>query len=124
MEQPGKQTVIEQEIAITVDTNDGDYTTKTSIISKEVMDIISPLIESIKNVPPCIKTEISPGVFMTDTQNNFPFMDYDREEVQKLHPFSDDVFDEFETLLPDTINGFHSIDSIFIYPVPTKIQLL
>ncbi len=99
------------EIVITVDTNDADYDTAINVISEKDLEKIRPLMKAIKEY---------------DGKDGY---NYGRGEVMQddsrlMYDFPEDVFETFEDYCPYGEYGFHTIESIYVYPVPEKERLV
>jgi len=116
------------EIAITVDTNDGDYTTEVSGISEKDLNIIKPLIQAIKEFKPYEgKYKYGKGKYMHN--HNYPIGDCLRGDMgekppEELYEFDSKVFELFEEYLPYSEYGIHTVDLITICPMQKKTKLL
>jgi len=99
------------EITITVDENDGDYVTEISELNEKQLDVIRPLIKAIKKK----------GIYrnyMVGECGDIPYEDQYPE-------FDLDVHEAFLDYCPSYEYGFHTIESIYIVPLPSgKIRLL
>ena len=109
------------EIAITADTNDGDYITEVSEISEEDLDTIKPLIQAIK--------EFKPYKNKYTHHHNYPWGEYVRDDMgeksaRELYKFDEEIFELFEEYIPYGEYGIHTIESITICPLQKKTKLL
>lgn len=118
-------------IEIKVDTNDADYLTQNSVITEEELNKIRPLIEAIKNFEP-YKSK-STGQYKLDWTHghNYPHGEYaprfdlGEKTPQQIYPeISDEIHDLFQEYCPYGEHGFHSIESIYVYPEVKKERLL
>lgn len=106
--------MIDYNIEITVDTNDADYNTKVSTISEEDLDKIKSLIDEIKK-----QTQKNKWV------HNYPNGEYCDETPQDIYPnISEEIHELFNDYCPYCEYGFHTIESIYIYPLFNKTKLL
>ena len=112
------------EIKIVVDTNDADYNTSVNTISDNDLLQIKPLINAIRNFKP-----YSHG--MHTHRHNYPYGEYGpREDLGELFPnqiykgLSKEAFEIFEEYCPFGEHGFHTIESVEIWPVVKKTRLL
>lgn len=112
------------QIEITVDTNDGDSITEVSLIDKESLEKIKPLIEEIGNFKPY-------KVGNWTHNNNYPYGEvYPRKDLGEkfpeeiYHNIIKDTFNVFEEYVPFGEHGFHTVESIYVYEVPKKEKLL
>jgi len=114
-------------ICIKADTNDADHIEYTSLISDEVLEDLKPLIEAIKNFKE-YTVEVD-GMEWTH-HHNYPHGECCRQDLGELIPeqyykgIHEDVFEQFDELLPYNESGFHTIKSIVIYPEVAKTILL
>ncbi len=116
------------EITIVVDTNDADYSTQISKISKKHLDLIKPLIEQIKNFKPYL-VPVSWCTFGYVHNNNYSVGDCFREDLgekspRELYKATEEEFELFEEFLPWGEYGFHSIVSVEVAPFIKKEKLL
>ncbi len=126
------------EIIITVDSNDADYLTQVSVIEKEDLEKIMPLIEAIKNFKPyegkdyistaCREPETCKGF---QYHHNYPNGEYcprtDMGEFAKeeIYPdISELQFEIFEEFCEYGEYGFHSVKSVEISPLVVRQKLL
>jgi len=118
------------EIMIRVDTNDADYDTKISSITKEELESIRPIIAAIKNFKP-YKVNVKSIDWTHD--HNWAYGELLREDLGEKKPeeiysdldFETDAMYLFKDLLPGGSEyGFHSIKNIEAYPRPEKEILL
>jgi len=119
---------MDYEIQITVDTNDADYLTRISKIAKKDLDKIRPLIEAIKNFKPYKATSVHSKITYTH-DHNYPYGDCLREDMgdkkpEELYNFNKETFEILNELLPYDNDGFHTIESIVVFPVVEKEKLL
>lgn len=104
---------MELEIAIRVDTNDGDYAETTNIITPEQLEEIKPLIEAIKE-----RSAKYGHAYPTQECAS-------KGEPQSLYPhITEEIFELFEEFCPSTEYGFYSIERIEVYPIPVKERLI
>lgn len=110
-------------IVITVDENDADYISRTSVVTwEEIMEII-PLIEALKNFQP-----YNDNQFKVRHRHNYSYDIDIREDLgektpQELYNIDKDIFSKFEQYVPHTEGGFHTVESIIIYPMKAEINL-
>ena len=110
-------------IVITADTNDGDYITEKSEITDDQIEIIMPVIESIKKFTP-YQGEWSPGLFTTH-DHNFPYGECLREDMGEKSIY--DIYGKseglelFETFIPYDEYGIHTITSAEIVLKESKL---
>lgn len=109
-------------IAITVDSNDGDYLTQISSIDEDSISKIKPLIDEIK----CFKPY---KVNLFTFTHNYPVGEMLRTDLKEKSPkqlypkIKKDIFEKFEELCPCSEYGFHSIVSISVFPKETMQKL-
>ena len=110
------------EIAIRVDTNDGDYAYATNTISEEDLDKIRPLIKAIKEFEPYENKNNThthnwtTGECLRD--------DLGEKEPAEIYPFDEEIMELFMDFLPPTMYGFHTIERIEVCPLQHKERLL
>lgn len=99
------------EIEITTDHNDGDYLTETTAITPEQLEKIKPIIEAISN---------HKGSY------NFGRGDVFEGDILEMYPqFTEEELENFLYMCPSDCNaGFHTLESVNIYPVPVRERLL
>ena len=107
------------EIVITGDTNDADYVTEIQDIEQDELDLIMPVIEAVKAY-----TKLHwKGHYCSE--HNWPTSEYSDGEVGALYPdLTEEQLQLFQNFVPCGEYGIHSIESIYIYPKPTKVKLL
>lgn len=119
----------EMEIIITVDSNDADYLTQISVITKEDLEKIMPLIKAVKNFKP-YKGEWSPGLFQTFHHNypngeHSPREDMGEKTKEEIYPdIDEEAFEIFEEFCEYGEYGFHTIESVEISPLVARQKLL
>ena len=110
------------EIKIVADTNDADWVTEITEITEKDLAKVMPLIEAIK------KSKAEHG-----HNYNTRWEDYEDDDdineavdcVKKQYPkISSKIHDLFYDHCPRPANGFHTIESIVVYPIPKKKVLL
>jgi hypothetical protein len=102
------------EIVIKADTNDADYITETSDITEKQLERIKPIIKEIKT-----------GGKRERYGHNFPNGEYQGAHVRELYEHVNQKdLDFFIDLCPYGEYGIHTIESIYLYPKPTKKKLL
>ena len=115
------------QIVITVDTNDGDYATKISSISKEKLKQIKPLIVAIAAFKP-YKAK-GPTSREYKHHHNYPYGECCREDLgertpEQLYIFSEEIFELFLEYLPYNEYGFHTIERIEVFEKVNQQRLL
>lgn len=114
-------------ISIQVDTNDGDYITEESDITKEQLELIKPLIAKIKKFR---SYKGSRDDWKYNFDHNYPTGECLRTDLGEFSPreiykdIDDEVFDVFEEFIPYCDYGFHTIEKIEVYPKFKKERLL
>ena len=99
------------ELIIVCDTNDGDYVTEISKVSKETIDKFRPLIAQIKA--------------HKGYSSNYSSDDMSDKSMVDQYPDFDEYFHEnFSDYCPYGEYGFHTIESIVVQPLPEKEKLL
>ena len=98
------------EIVITADTNDADYITKISDITRGELERFTPLIAEIAKVK----------------HYNWDTSVYGEDEDRPENMYSQlaALAEEFGAFVPHGEQGVHTIESIVYYEKPTKIVLL
>lgn len=99
-------------IHVKVDTNDADYITEISDITEQELELIRPLIVAIKNCK---------------EYHNYPKGEYvgkRPQDVYSEYDFSEEVFEAFEELCPYNEYGFHTVESVELYPKVKMIEKL
>jgi hypothetical protein len=114
----------EMEITIRVDTNDADYREETSSISQVHLELLKPLFIAIKNFKP-YKSKLYSGKH----EHNFPCGECLRDDLGEKSPediygFRDEEMELLEYYLPSCEYGFHTIESVEIFPKPKKERLI
>ena len=120
------------EIAVKVDTNDADYVTRISYVSESVLERLRVLFKVIDERTKEAKEAKRYNFY------NFPHSEYRDETPEEIYPeftvpmeplegWSEgctllDLF--YETCCPYSRDGFHTIESIHVYPVSIKEQLV
>lgn len=123
------------EITITADTNDADYISQSSKISKSDLELIKPLIKAIKNFTSYttpLPENIGSGIIKEwEHCHNFPSGECVRDDLGEKSGYQyylplvgEDVMNMFEGLLPYGEHGIHTIKSIEVTPYVKKIKLL
>lgn len=120
------------EISIKVDTNDADYNTEVSIITKDELELIKPLIKQIKKFKPyttTIKYSHSNQHYTREHRHNYPYGECLRKDLgekspEELYEADEEVFNFFHDLMPYNEYGFHTIESIEVTPYVKKEKLL
>ena len=111
---------------INVDTNDADYVTAITTITEKDLDKIMPLIQAIKKS----KTKYGHNYSIDMEEENV--WELDGKDIDapiggmaKQYPkVSVKVHELFYDHCPSTEHGFHTIESIEVYPIPEKKRLL
>jgi len=112
-------------LVIVGDTNDGDYTTIISDITKEKLLRMVPVIEAIRNFKP-YEVKHKSGRMLTHT-HNWPNGEYSREDlgektIEEIYSdINPDLLEEFQEFVP---YGINYIDSITMYEVAREVDLL
>lgn len=115
-------------IEIIGDTNDADYISKTSEISKEDLDNkLRPLFEKIRQFKP-YKVKVD-GLEWTH-RNNFPFGENCREDlgeksVEELYGIDEEFMEFLYDIIPgDFENEIHTITSAEVFEKANQQSLL
>ena len=117
-------------INIIADTNDGDYISEMSEISEEELELIRPVVESIKAFKPYKGKSKRGGEWSHD--NNFPFGDCCREDLGQKEAeeyyvggelVTQEQFDAFMKFTPQVEGGIHTIESVEVFHV-TEVHSL
>lgn len=105
----------EYEIIIKGDTNDADYVTEISPVSKETLDKLRPLILAIAEFKKSNPFE-----------HSYPLSEYCRgESPQELYPqFDEETHELFREYCPRGESDIHSIESILVAPTQEKEKLV
>jgi len=112
-------------INIKADTNDGDYISEMSEISEEELELIRPVVESIKAFKPYKGKNWS-------HENNFPCGDCCREDLGQKEAeeyyvggglVTQEQFDAFMEFAPHGEYGIHTIESVEVFHV-TEVHSL
>jgi hypothetical protein len=111
------------EISITVDENDDDLMSETSIISEDNLSRLRPLISDIKNFE-TYKVVLRSGS-VTQYAHNYPLQDNYTHEGEKdpteiYSNYSEEDLEFFEGLCPYCEYGFHTVTSVEITPYPVE----
>lgn len=118
-----------KQIKIIVDTNDADYATEMSVISDKDIKTIMPVIDAINSFKP-YKVD---GKYSGTHYNNFPYGEAVRADLGEKSPeqlyvmtkkCTKKAFEVFESFLPSTEYGFHTIESIEILNIESIDVLL
>lgn len=111
-------------IKIKADTNDADYIEKVSSISEEELDKIRPLIKAIKKFKP-YKSKVDGRDW--SHHHNYSYGECLREDLGEKSPrelykgIDKEAFEIFEELCPYDEYGFHTVESIEVWPdVPVE----
>ena len=95
-------------LTIVGDTNDGDYVTENTTVTKEQIDSLSPMIEAIKS---------------SKEVNNFDTNEYQNGDAYKVYG-EIDGYAYFSNLVPYGEHGIHTIESITYVPAGDITELL
>ena len=108
-------------IEVKCDTNDADYIYKISPIDSETLDKLRPLFEAIKNFKPYNNPYNNEGS-TCNHYNNWPTgecaqTDFGEKSIKEIYSNIDpDLIDIFDKeFCPYRDNGFHTIESIYVY---------
>lgn len=118
----------EYKMIIKADENDADYRFAEYKITDVELKKLKPIIEKIKNFKPYTITYPSGAIY--EHKHNYPMKDHYRPEMGEKSPrelyegISEEEFEYFESLLPTSEFGLHTIVSIELYPIVNKIVLL
>lgn len=116
------------ELVITGDENDADYVTSVNEITEEKLQELLPVIEVIRTEALRRKQEVIDG----GQQQFFSFHNWptdhhvdDIASPQKLYPsLTPEQIEAFETFLPMSNTGIHTVTRIAYYPITEKTTLL
>ncbi len=116
-------------LVVTVDTNDADYVTSVTEISPEELAQLRPLFEAIKNFE-SYEAETENGWHRTHDYN-YPYgeclrRDQGEKDVRELYPhIPTEVIGLFEDkFLPPVNYGLHDIESVDIYEVSSREEII
>lgn len=115
------------QIEIKVDANDADYMTEVSEITESQLLQIKPLIEAIKKFKPYVGTRAD---WKYPFDRNYHVgegvrIDLGEKEVEDVYPeISPEVHELFREFCPYGEYGFHTVESIYVYPAIVKTRLL
>ena len=105
---------------IQADTNDGDYISSLSKITDEEIELIRPVIKTIKNFKSYYSEE-----HQWWHHHNYPNSDYCREDLGEKTPWDLyghlEGFELFHDFVPYGENGIHSIDEILVVEIKENL---
>jgi hypothetical protein len=98
-------------IEVIADTNDADYITERTEITREEIEYILPVIKAIKECK---------------AHYNWPKSDYRKSDPYELYKDSctEDQIEAFSELCPHGEQGIHTIESVNILEIAKETQLL
>ena len=123
---------MKSQIIIEVDTNDADYNTQVSEIDEGDLLVVRKIAELIKEFKPYkseYKSSSSGEVRTWNHSHNWPEGDILRDDLgekdsMELYGLTEEEHDIFSNYLPWCEYGFHTIESIKIFPLVESEELL
>lgn len=113
---------------IEADTNDGDYIKSTNYIDDEILALIRPIVEAIKNFQPY---QVQQTWGPITHSHNFPYgheyyprTDMGEKTVDELYGhLGEEALEAFKNLVPCG-DDIHTIESVTVMPIPKDVEVL